>query len=155
MRPAKRATLGPLVTALAVLCLVQVAPRARAQAPSADAVWAERLAQASARIRASRARLAASEAAYTEARHEEYPRGDALQALVHERDAARAEHREAKAALPELVEQARRAGASAAVLRPYRRQVEDLAEGSDPPPPDVPRAPGPGVQPGDPEPGRN
>ena len=110
------------------LALLLLAPAAVADDPPTqrpvDAYWAERLAEAEAHIEALRLRLESAETAYAEARHAGHPRGEALQNLIDERNAAQEAYREAERAFPELLEQARRAGVYAEVLRPYRSGLE-------------------------------
>ena len=98
----------------------EAAPAAAAPDAGADvdAVWRQRLDQARQRIGLARERESAARAAYSRARHDRNPRGDALAAIEEERQAAERELRAAEAALPELVEQARREGAPPAVLDP-------------------------------------
>lgn len=82
--------------------------------------WAERLATAKARIETLREKeeeLAAEEAQADRLR---YPRGEPLLELKEELRETRASLVEAKAALPRLVEEARRSGVLPEVLRPYR-----------------------------------
>lgn len=81
--------------------------------------WAERLAGASAELAAAREKVAELEAAYSEAEHEHYPRGEARGELESELAAAREARDRAEERLPELVEEARRAGVLPEVLRPY------------------------------------
>jgi len=81
--------------------------------------WEERLAEAAARIEAAEARLEKAEAAYSRARHDDHPRGEALEAIEREYAEAGRELEAARSALPELVEEARRAGVPPGVLRPY------------------------------------
>jgi septal ring factor EnvC (AmiA/AmiB activator) len=85
-----------------------------------NAMWAEQLAEAQAEIEASRERLEQAQAKYVRARHDDYPRGEALAELEKEVEEARQALAEAEERLPELVEEARRAGVLPEVLRPYR-----------------------------------
>jgi hypothetical protein len=94
---------------------------ARASAPQAGPAetWEERLAAAQRRIELARERVTAAKAAYSRARHDRNPRGQALAVIEQERETAEGELRDAEAALPKLVEQARREGVPPAVLDPY------------------------------------
>lgn len=82
--------------------------------------WDERLAEARDRISRARLRAAKAEAAYARARHDGHPRGEALAEIEQEWNAAAEELQAARTALPELLEEARRAGVEPGVLRPYR-----------------------------------
>jgi len=103
-------------------------PAAPAPAPAPtvtlDDIWLKRLADAETRRDDAVQRIIAGEAAVGRARHREYPRGEALDAL--ERDLARARKELAAVdeELPVLLEEARRAGVSRAVLDRF----EPLAE---------------------------
>ena len=89
-----------------------------------DERWAERLAAAKAEVETLRKQVRAAGAAYTRARRDDHPRGEALQKLVEEWHEHRAAYREAKERLPELVEQARREGVYPVVLRPYEMPLD-------------------------------
>jgi hypothetical protein len=140
MRPGLQRTLeGALAAAVAACLLGAAAPGAlagEAAAPGGSAVqedpapgsapqaepaetWEERLATAQRRIELARERVTAAKAAYSRARHDRNPRGPALATIEQERETAERELRDAEAALPELVEQARREGVPPAVLDPY------------------------------------
>ncbi len=114
---------GGLSTAAPALLAAEPAADARADsdadAEDAPASWSDRLKEASDRIARARLRASKAEGAYSRARHDGYPRGDALGQIKKEWDAAAEELRAAREALPELVEEARQAGAEASVLRPY------------------------------------
>lgn len=84
-----------------------------------EAYWSQRLSRARQRIELARERLAAAEAEYARARRDDYPRGDAFEAIEQRKAAAEREQRAAEDALPRLVEQARRAGVAPGVLRDY------------------------------------
>lgn len=137
MRPDLRRTLeGTLAAALAA-CLLGAAapgpPGGEAEAPGAGATaeapaqatapeastWEGRLAVAQRRIELARERVTAAKAAYSRARHDRNPRGAALATIEQEREGAERELRDAEAALPDLVEQARREGVPPGVLDPY------------------------------------
>ena len=95
-------------------------PDAQPPASASDgASWSERLAAAKQRLSEARERLAAANAVYARARHDRDARGEALKAIKDERVAARDAFHAARTELPELVEQARRAGVLPSVLRPY------------------------------------
>jgi hypothetical protein len=72
--------------------------------------WIDRIETAAAQLEKTRAQLRANEGALTRARHRRYPRGDALQTLETSVEVGRAALEAAEAELPELLEQARRAG---------------------------------------------
>jgi hypothetical protein len=93
-------------------------PAAQSEALLEEA-WTARLSEATARRDATAARLAADEAALTSARHRKYPRGDTLGTLERNLERSRAEHAAAEQALPELLEEARKAGVSPALLRRF------------------------------------
>jgi hypothetical protein len=93
--------------------------------PAADAAgWSNLLADARTRADKARARLAAADSAYSHARNRQRPRGEALQEIVGERDAARSEYARARCALPDLVEKARRAGVAPEVWRGYPASLD-------------------------------
>lgn len=81
--------------------------------------WDERLRDAHDRIGRARLRAAKAEAAYSRARHDGHPRGEALAGIKEEWDAAAEELKTARAVFPELLEEARRAGVERGVLRRY------------------------------------
>jgi hypothetical protein len=95
------------------------AKAAPSEAPVDDVPWEKRLSEAKQRIVDARVRVAKAEAAYSRARHDRHPRGEALDAIEQEWKDAQRDLREAEVALPELVEQARRAGVAPGVLGPY------------------------------------
>jgi len=84
-----------------------------------EAYWDRRLARARQRIEIAHERMAKAEAEYSRARHDQYPRGEALAEIEERHRAAVRELQAAETALPQLVEQARRAGVSPGVLREY------------------------------------
>jgi len=84
-----------------------------------ESYWSQRLARAQQRIDLARERVEKTDAAYSRARHDRNPRGGALEEVKERRTAAERELASAEAALPRLVEQARRAGVPAGVLRDY------------------------------------
>jgi len=87
--------------------------------PAEQEAWAERLAEAQARVESARESVTTLELAYFEMRHEDHPRGEPRQKLVADLEDAREELAAAKADKTELVEEARRAGVLPGVLRPY------------------------------------
>jgi len=102
---------------------------AEEEAPGADgleAYWDRRLDRAHKRIEIARERAETAEAEYSRARHDGHPRGTALLAIEREHAQASKELAAAEAALPRLVEQARRAGVAPGILRAY--WDEDAAE---------------------------
>jgi len=111
------ALLAALASAAAVRA-EEPLPAAQSEALLEEA-WTARLSEATARRDAAAARLAADEQALTVARHRKYPRGDTLGSLEGNLARSRAEHAEAERAVPELLEQARRAGVSSALLRRF------------------------------------
>jgi chromosome segregation ATPase len=85
----------------------------------AGEAWEARLTEAEQRLASARERAATSESALSRARHRRHPRGEALDALVAAAADARRERAAAEAELPELLEQARRAGVAPGVLRRF------------------------------------
>ena len=81
--------------------------------------YAERLAEARDTLDAATARWEAARAAYTEARHERHPRGDALGAIEQEFADAKQELERARRELDALIDDARPAGVPPGVVRPY------------------------------------
>lgn len=81
--------------------------------------WADELALAQQRVERAAVRLERAEATYTEARHDQYPRGDALAEIEAELAHARVEQVAARNAMQSLIEEAREAGVLPGVLRPY------------------------------------
>jgi septal ring factor EnvC (AmiA/AmiB activator) len=121
-----------LVTAMALgLGALVVAPPvpARADAGSGagaaaamdpvSADWSARLAKAHAKLEAARTQVVSAQAALDRARNRQYPTGAPLAKL--EQDLADAKQTLAtrEAEWPQLLEEARRAGVLAEVLRPY------------------------------------
>jgi uncharacterized protein YlxW (UPF0749 family) len=121
----------PLVILIAVLLGVG----ALAQSPSADgdaraaeardAKWSARLNQAQMRLDQARQRVVEREAAYSKARHREYPRGAALAEIERDLEQARKDLAAAEHELPDLIEQARLAGVSPAVLLRFEPDQPD------------------------------
>jgi hypothetical protein len=81
--------------------------------------WEQRLEEAQTRLELARARAAETEQAVKRARHRRYPRGEAFDDLVRAAEDAQKQLRSAEAELPELLEQARRAGVEPGVLRRF------------------------------------
>lgn len=79
--------------------------------------WKERVAEARADVASAYERRDAAETAVDRMRHSRHPRGAAREGLFSEREEARAGVAEAKRALDELLEQARRAGVPPGWLR--------------------------------------
>jgi len=109
-----------ILAAEAVEALAEQEPSADPSAGvSLETYWGRRLSNAMQRIELATERSEKSEAEYSRARHKHNPRGEALEEIRDKRDAAERELHEAEAALPRLVEQARRAGVEPGVLRDY------------------------------------
>lgn len=72
--------------------------------------WREKVQEARDRVREARAELQAAEYAYQDWRQRKYPRGAERADVIGRLDAAKKELAAAEAALPEVVEEARRAG---------------------------------------------
>jgi chromosome segregation ATPase len=79
--------------------------------------WVERLNQARAEVEEARRDLQGAEAALRNQRQRRYPRGEAKRDLASEVEEARLGLEKAERAVPELLEQARRAGVPPGVLR--------------------------------------
>lgn len=107
-----------LAGALLLAALAPGAAGAAAPEPAAEAdtrgeewsAWQQEIARARAELDRAGGRREAAEAAVARMRHRKRPRGEAREALLAERDAARAAHAEAEQALEEVVAAARRAG---------------------------------------------
>jgi hypothetical protein len=89
-----------------------------------DAKWTNRLLAATMRRDRARQRVLEAEAAVSEARHRQYPRGEALTAIENERDKAKEELAEAEEEIPDLLERARADGVSPAVLMRFEPEAE-------------------------------
>ena len=111
--------------AVAVLAAFAAAGAVRAGEPATqqetllDEAWAARLSEATLRRDAALTRLASDEQALRVARHRKYPRGEALRTVERSVERARARLSATEQELPELLEHARRAGVSPAVLGPF------------------------------------
>jgi hypothetical protein len=81
--------------------------------------WIDRIEAVAADLEKTRAQLRANEGALSRARHRRYPRGEALAELEASVEAGRAALAKAEAELPELLEQARRAGVPPGELRRF------------------------------------
>jgi hypothetical protein len=88
------------------------------------ASWVKRLDEARARLDAATRRLAQLEGAKGRGAHRRYPRGDAKEKYLEDLEAARKEHADAAQALPELMEEARRAGVPPGVIARYEESEE-------------------------------
>lgn len=97
-------------------------------AEARDAKWSERLNDAQMRLDLARQRVVEREAALSRARHREYPRGEALAEIERDLEKARKDLTEAERELPDLIEQARLAGVSPAVL--LRFESDEPAAGA-------------------------
>ena len=106
------------------------APNADAQAVEArDAKWSARLAKAQKHRDEARLRVIETEAALSRARHRDYPRGAALEAIERDVEDARKALAAAEQELPELLEEARLAGVSPDVLLRFEDEEPDPAAG--------------------------
>lgn len=118
-----RRSLAPLLAA-AALALLWAGPagsEGHYYLPAEEQeAWAEELATASRRVEASEQRLEQAETAYSRARHENYPRGEALAEIEREFADAKRDLAAAREALEALVEEADDSGVLPEVLRPYR-----------------------------------
>ena len=108
-----------IVALVAAIVLAGAPAAAMDPLPSQSEVWAERLAEAHEALDAATARWEAARAAYTEARHERHPRGDALGEIEQEFADAKKELERARRELDDLVDGARPAGVLPEVVRPY------------------------------------
>lgn len=124
MRP-MLSTLIRILVAVSILAAAEVAisqpsgEPALSMSAERNQEWARTLEEELARLRASQAQVAELERQITDARRRRYPRGEALGALERELADARKALARSRAALPELVERARRSGVPPGVLRPY------------------------------------
>ena len=115
-RPLAALAVAALAAAQGTLAL----PRPAAAEVLDDTVrieWQQRLGAARAELERARERSEAAAEAVQKMRHRRHPRGAAREALFAERDAADQELAEAKRALDDLLEQARRAGVPPGWLR--------------------------------------
>lgn len=119
----------PLAVSVALGGAIQAEPPAApadAEAVAAlDAKWEGRLIEAQMRRDEARQQVSDGQAAVNKARHREYPRGDALVALRNELEQARKQLAAAEDELPELLEEARLAGVSPAVLQRFEPDGPD------------------------------
>lgn len=118
---------------LALLLCVLVAASALAQPAdeNADPVvagWTRRLGDEHASILAARERVGSAEHALGDARQRRRPRGKKLAALRAELAEAEADLAERETAWPDLLEQARRAGAPPALLMEYEQPAAAPAQ---------------------------
>ena len=85
----------------------------------AESYWIEKIELEQNRAEKARADIARLEAEISKAKRRRYPRGEALRAKFDELDTARDTSAKAEALIPELMEQARRAGVSPGALRHF------------------------------------
>jgi len=97
---------------------------AAAAAEDESAGWLKRLEEARARLDTATRRLTALGGIKGRGAHRRYPRGDAKEKYLEDLEAARKEYNEAERALPELIEEARRAGIPPGVLARYEEPAE-------------------------------
>ncbi len=97
---------------------------AELSAEALDPAWSVRLSEAQERQATAAAHVADAQQALGSARHRKRPRGASLAALEGELARAQRERAAADAELPELLEQARRAGVSPGVLRRFEPEDE-------------------------------
>lgn len=81
--------------------------------------WAKRLADAHAKLEAARAEVISAQAAVDRARNRHWPLGDPLAKLEQDLVDAKQKRDTLEADWPDLLEEARRSGVPAEVLRPY------------------------------------
>ncbi len=82
-------------------------------------LWAQRLDHSHDALSDAESRYARAQAAYMDWRQRKRPRGDAKAELLTELEAARVALERQQSRFPELLEQARRAGVPAGILRSY------------------------------------
>lgn len=99
-------------------------PAATAEEDS-EAAWVKRLDEAAARLAGAQRQVEQLEGAKGKGASRRYPRGDAKAKYLDDLEAAHTELADARAALPELVEEARRAGIPNGVLDRYETAAED------------------------------
>ena len=132
-----------LVLAFLAFAAVQpAAPRAEDTGASADpsavadeateeeaerASWLKKLDEAKQRLDVAQRELDALENVKGRGASRRYPRGDAKGKYLEDLAAARTEYEDARRALPEVVEEARRAGIEPGVLDPYEQAAEAAA----------------------------
>jgi hypothetical protein len=108
-----------LATSLAGAFAAAADPAKPSEEEASTPTWEQRLEEAHTRLELARLHAAESERAVTRARHRRYPRGAGFDDLVAAAEDARKQLRSAEAELPELLEQARRAGVEPGVLRRF------------------------------------
>jgi len=96
-------------------------------AEARDAKWSARLTNAVMQRDEARQQVIEREAAYSQARHREYPRGAALAAIERDLEQARKDLTAAEQELPALLEEARIAGVSPDVLLRFEDEEQDPA----------------------------
>jgi hypothetical protein len=107
---------------LCAICLLATPALGQAGSGPSEAqlsAWEEQLARAQEDLLDARVRLFKAEDAYRDWRQRKYPRGAKKADLLAEIDEARTALAVADAALPELLERARRAGAPPGLLRRF------------------------------------
>lgn len=97
-----------------------LAKPASCKSPAGDAGWSTCLEEASAQIGSAQKRLDSAEAAYSRSVNFRNELGKERGTIVAERDQAKSDLATAKERLPDLVEEARRAGVGPRVLDPYQ-----------------------------------
>jgi hypothetical protein len=122
MRRALLALAGLVVFAAVGAVRADEAAPAAQQENLPDEAWAARLSEATLRRDAALTRLASDEQALRAARHRKYPRGEGLRTVERNVEQARARLSATEQELPELLEHARRAGVSPAVLGPFEAE---------------------------------
>jgi hypothetical protein len=93
--------------------------------------WQTRLDEALARITSARQNIERLEGAKGRGAARRYPRGDAKEKYIEELEAAREELADAEEAMPELLEEARRAGVPNGVLDRYESAEAGASEEED------------------------
>ncbi len=134
--PRRSGTTRAVLAAVLLLCALAGARSILAEGegnplflpPDGQRAWETRLEEAVARIDSARQEFRALQTAYAKAQREEHPRGAARAALIERREAAHERLVDAAAALPALIESARRAGVYPEVLRPFRDRLDELTE---------------------------
>lgn len=128
-----------LISALVVVVALAAAPPVYAQSGSAasdaaaaeeaeQAAWVKRLDEAAARLTDARRDLARLEDAKGRGAARRYPRGEAKEKYIDQLKAAREELAKAEESMPELLEEARRAGVPNGVLDHYENLGTEAEE---------------------------
>lgn len=108
-----------LLVLSAGVCVAAPAARSDPLAEARSADWIERLDQARDELVDARRALGAAQESILQQRQRHYPRGQAKAELEAQVALARRRLQQAEQALPELLEQARRAGVLPGILRRY------------------------------------